>query len=122
MKTTLSGRWGEAVSADFLRRHGYEILAVNYRSRWFEVDIIAKKGNVTAFVEVKLRHDDKFSSAREAVDAKKRKRIIDAAKMWQSENGDEDQIRFDVMEVYAKEPLDEKTAEINHIKNAFFIE
>ncbi len=47
------GDIGENCACEFLRRRGYEILERNYLRKWGEIDIIARKGGVTHFVEVK---------------------------------------------------------------------
>ena len=53
-KKTL-GNWGEDKAALYLRLHGYRIVERNFRCRQGEIDVIARKGGVIAFVEVKLR-------------------------------------------------------------------
>ena len=113
------GGWGETAAAAFLETGGYSIIERNYRSRFGEIDIIAQDGNYTAFVEVKLRKDQKFAMALEAVTRGKQAKIIAAAKMWLSENPDAPQPRFDIIEIYA--PAGDKTEllEINHIIDAF---
>ena len=58
--STLLGSWGEAKSAEYLRKNGYKIEAMNYNSRFGEIDIIARKKKIIAFVEVKLRKDKKI--------------------------------------------------------------
>ena len=56
MSTTKElGDRGEAMVADYLRRHGYEIVASQFRCRFGEIDLIARRENVLCFVEVKLR-------------------------------------------------------------------
>ena len=47
------GRWGEKTAVTFLNRRGYEILARNARTPYGEIDIIARQGDMTIFVEVK---------------------------------------------------------------------
>jgi putative endonuclease len=47
------GDLGENASCMFLVKHGYEILERNYLKPWGEIDIIAKKGNILHFIEVK---------------------------------------------------------------------
>ena len=49
------GNFGEDFTAKFLKKSGYKILERNYHSRYGEIDIIASKGAVLAFVEVKTR-------------------------------------------------------------------
>ena len=61
------GQFGEEQAARYLRRRFYSILERNYRCRFGEIDLIAKRGGVLAFVEVKLRRDDSHGEAREMV-------------------------------------------------------
>ena len=79
MNTTLTGREGEAKAADYLRRKKYEVMGANYRCRFGELDLIAKKRELVIFVEVKLRKSARFASAREYVTRAKQARIIAAA-------------------------------------------
>ena len=118
-KTNLLGPWGEALAADFLRRRGYEIVAANYRSRYGEIDLIARKGGVTAFVEVKLRADHRFAEAREFVDGRKQARLRNTALLWLSSHDDGSQPRFDVVEIYAPQGLQTRNPEIRHLSDAF---
>ena len=113
------GVWGEEQAARYLRRHGWRIAARNFSVRQGEVDLIAEKGGVLAFVEVKLRRDDAFAEAREFVTAAKQRRIRTAASLFLASNETDAQPRFDVIEVYA--PAGEKTIfpKIVHIENAF---
>ena len=105
------GRRGENAAARYLKRHGYKILERNYRTPFCEVDIIAKKGEIVAFVEVKTRESDLFGMPREAVNAPKQKLYIRAAQCYLSLLSDDEILRFDVIEVYK--------GGINHIENAF---
>lgn len=47
------GDIGENVACEYLRRHGFEIVERNYLRKWGEIDIVAKKGPILHFVEVK---------------------------------------------------------------------
>lgn len=51
----LSGPWGEALAAEYLRKKGWRIEAMNYRTRLGEIDIIASNRQYLVFCEVKLR-------------------------------------------------------------------
>ena len=115
----LRGRMGEDICAAYLRRRGYEILASSYHSRYGEIDIIAAKGGIVAFVEVKLRENGSFAAALEAVDAHKRERIRRTALMWLAANGDALQPRFDVCEIYLPAGAQPSGAKINYMENAF---
>ena len=112
------GQFGEEQAARYLRRRFYTILARNYRCRFGEIDLIAKRGGVLAFVEVKLRRDDAHGEAREFVTVRKQQRVLAAAELWLSQNETALQPRFDVIEVYAPRGAD-GPVRINHIENAF---
>ncbi len=119
MKTSLKGRWGEAEAARYLRAKGYAVIGANYRCRYGEIDLIAEKKDILAFVEVKLRANGVFARAREFVDAHKQQRLRTTAQMWLSENPTKLQPRFDVIEIYAQDESEYKVSQINHIENAF---
>lgn len=112
------GQRGERIAARYLERRGYRILERNYRSRFGEIDLIAQKGELLVFCEVKTRKDDHFSAAREAVDRHKQHRIILTASQFLAAQGAEPISRFDVIEVYLGEGFLTKPR-INHIESAF---
>ena len=117
--TMLLGRFGEAAAAEYLRKNGYKILGMNYRTRVGELDLIASRGDFVAFVEVKLRKDGSFAQAREFVTRSKQQRLIAAAELWLQSSGTKLQPRFDVIEVYAPRGTDTRDPLIRHWENAF---
>lgn len=123
MKSGETGRYGEEAACRFLIGRGFEILSRNYRSRYGEIDIIARDGDTVVFVEVKTRRDRSFAEAAQAVGASKQEKLRKTALLWFAEHG-EQAARFDVIEVYtgaAKESAagEADHAEIRHIENAF---
>lgn len=74
-----TGSKAEERAAAYLLKKGYRILRRNYRSKTAEIDIIAKDGPTIVFVEVKSRTSTAFGSPVEAVDAKKQKKMKQAA-------------------------------------------
>lgn len=66
-----TGRIGEQLAADFLTRHGFEIAGRNVRTSSGEIDLIARKGSLLAFVEVKTRTSTRFGFPEEAITPKK---------------------------------------------------
>lgn len=54
------GKIGEELAVQYLKKHGYRILERNYRKKWGELDIVAQKGHVLHFVEVKSASCNKF--------------------------------------------------------------
>ena len=113
------GPWGESLAAQYLKKKGYKILACNYRTRFGEIDVIARTRDVVACVEVKLRKSADLVHAREYVGYQKQARVMAAAEVWMCENASEDQLRFDVIEIYAPEGLQTKRPEIIHLEDAF---
>ena len=113
MNTTLTGREGEARAADYLRKQKYEVIGANYRCRFGELDLIAKKRELVVFVEVKLRKNDRFGAAAEAVTLSKQDKLRKAAASWLASHDCDAPTRFDIIEIYTE------TGRINHIENAF---
>ena len=113
MNSTLTGREGEAKAAEYLRKKRYDIIGANYRCRFGELDLIAKKGELVIFVEVKLRKNDRFGAAADAVTPSKREKLRKAALSWLAATDCTAPTRFDVIEIYTE------NGRINHIENAF---
>lgn len=115
----LKGRWGEELAARYLRDKGFTVTAANWRSRFGEIDLIARDGACLCFVEVKLRRNAAYGSAAAFVDRRKQDRLRATAMLYLSRHPTELQPRFDVIEIYA--PQGENTAqpEIFHLENAF---
>ena len=84
-----------------------------------EIDIIARRRNIVAFVEVKLRKNADYGMPREFVTYAKQSRIIRTAEIWMSMHEGEYQPRFDVIEIYAPHGMDTDPVPVHHIENAF---
>ena len=95
------------------------LLCKNFHSRYGEIDLIATKDDIIAFVEVKTRAKDSLYSAAEAVTPAKQQKIILTALHYMEEYNSDLQPRFDVCEVYPVVVKRKKTAEINYLENAF---
>lgn len=113
------GRLGEMAAASYLRKKGYDIVGANYRTRFGEIDIIAKNKNYIVFVEVKTRAENSMFLPREAVDGKKQAKIIKAAMVYLASSGDKLQPRFDVIEIITKNKPEFDVKSLNLIENAF---
>lgn len=115
----LLGPWGEALAAEYLRKKGCRIEAMNYRTRLGEIDIIAANRRYLIFCEVKLRKTADFAAAREFVDARKQQRLRSTALVYLSQHEINLQPRFDVIEIYAPNGTATKKPQINHMEDAF---
>jgi putative endonuclease len=80
------GKTGEDLAAAELERRGYEILARRYRTRCGEIDIVARDGETTVFVEVKARATAEFGTAAEAVTRRKQLKLIAMARDYLARN------------------------------------
>jgi len=113
------GEWGEEIALEYLKTKGFTIAATGFRSRFGEIDIIAKSKEYLVFVEVKTRKNANFAYAREYVGRDKQRKLIATAKYWLLKRPTKLQPRFDVIEIYAEHGEQTVTPEINHIENAF---
>ena len=95
-----TGALGEQAAAEYLLGKGYELLARNWHCRWGELDLVARKGQILAFVEVKTRRPGAMVSPLEAVNRTKRRKVIRSAQAYLMELGETElQPRFDVAAV-----------------------
>lgn len=81
------GHTAEEYAEKYLRQLNYEILAVNYKTRQYEVDIIAKNKNQLHFVEVKYRQTPRQGTGFEYITPVKLRQMRFAATMWVNEHG-----------------------------------
>jgi len=107
------GKWGEKAAATYLNEHGYEIVEVNVRTPYGEIDLIAKKDDLLVFVEVKSRTSNTFGPPEVAVTPRKQQHMISCAEYYAQQNG----IDHWQIDVIAVEQVDGRT-EITHFENA----
>ena len=115
----LTGAWGEALAAEYLRKKHYTLVGAGYHCRFGEIDLIARTHHYLVFVEVKLRRSDSYAKAREYVDRRKQDRIRMTASMYLAEHPTRLQPRFDVIEIYAPQGMDTRQPQICHLEDAF---
>ncbi|MDE7194398.1 MAG: YraN family protein [Oscillospiraceae bacterium] len=99
MDKQTKGRLGEDAVTKELTRRGHAIIGRNYRKSCGEIDIISQSGRFIVFTEVKTRKLNSMVSGVEAVDPRKRARIVRTADMYLSEHETELQPRYDIAEV-----------------------
>jgi putative endonuclease len=110
------GIYGENVVCYYLEKKGYKIIKRNFFIKGGEIDIIAEKDGVIAFVEVKTRSAGSMVGGIEAVTKQKRKLIINAAKNYGYKFPHALQPRFDIASVVAD---GKKVVGFDYIENAF---
>ena len=100
MSTTAeTGRAGERAAAEYLRRAGYEICALNWRSGRYELDIVARKAGIVHFVEVKTRRAGSLTPPEAAVTPQKFRALTRAAVRYLAATGGQDEAQFDLAAV-----------------------
>jgi putative endonuclease len=108
------GAWGESVAAKYLEEHKYTILVRNIRTPHGEIDIVAEKGGITIFVEVKTRTSSVYGPPEVAVTPRKQEHMLAAAEHYAQEN----EIYHWQIDVIAVEGKPGKKPEIALFENA----
>ena len=107
------GKWGEKAAASYLNTHGYEIVKINVRTPYGEIDLIAKKDDLMIFVEVKARTSKTYGPPEVAVTPRKQQHMVSCAEYYAQQN----EIDHWQIDVLAIEQVGDKT-EIKHFENA----
>ena len=96
------GQKGEDEACMFLEKHGYKILDRNYRKKWGEIDIVAKKDNIIHFIEVKTVTRITDHEPEENVHPWKRKRLGRAIQTYLLEKkvSDETEWQIDIIAIF----------------------
>ncbi|MEX6691209.1 YraN family protein [Danxiaibacter flavus] len=95
----LTGNKGEQMAAAYLHENGYEILELNWRYGHWEVDIIAAKGRMLYFFEIKTRTSDRFGYPEESISKKKMQNLRNAAEQYQELYPDWKYLQFNVLAI-----------------------
>ena len=101
----------------FLSGAGMTVAARNYRAGGGEIDVVARKGDLLVFVEVRSREDSAFGAPEGSIDLAKRRRIVRAARHYLSTIPPASwrEARFDVIAIEGRG----ETAVLRHYPGAF---
>ncbi len=117
MNTHWLGAWGEDLAARHLERAGWTILDRNFRMGRNEIDLVARRNEVLAFVEVKTRRGEAFGHPLCAVVESKRQAIRRVAEAWIDRFGTRDfEYRFDAIAIVRR---DAGGVRLQHVENAW---
>jgi len=109
------GAAGEDLTAQYLQKNGYSIVARNYTKKYGEIDLIAQKGEVLAFIEVKTRARE-YENITGIITISKQKKMIKVAKAYMGQHNVIDKVcRFDVAFIQTVNGVQK----ISYIPNAF---
>ena len=113
------GALGERVAARWLERAGWEVVARRFRSGHRDLDLVARRGNTVAFVEVKARRRLPLGDPVEAVGWRKRRQLARSAWVWIDRHGRAGEVyRFDVIGVV----FGPSGVRVRHVADAFRVE
>lgn len=95
------GKDGENLAVCELTAHGYAIVEQRYRTRFGEIDVIARDGDTLVFVEVRRKSGEDCGTAAESVTPRKQRRIVRMAVDYLARNDlyDKCAVRFDVVAI-----------------------
>jgi len=110
------GELGERIAERWLRRQGWRIVQRRFRTGHRDIDLVAERDGLVAFVEVKARRGQRFGDPVEAVNWKKQRELGRSARVWIARHGRAPEAyRFDVIGVLVAGPR----VRVRHIENAF---
>jgi putative endonuclease len=113
MNRRVRGANGESEAQAYLESQGYTVLARNFRTRRGEVDLVARRDDRLAFVEVKSWASYRADSLEYAIGDRKRRRIVEVTRCYLHQHPQPDNVRiaFDVILLHE--------GRLNHIQDAF---
>ncbi len=119
MPKNADGPLGEDYAARLIARKGYTVLERNYRTRRGEIDIIARKRGILAFIEVKTRRQEDWAGPAAAVTRQKQRRLILAACQYLQSHPGDLQPRFDVIALTTAGEGAFRVVSAEHLEGAF---
>jgi len=110
------GDAGEALVSAHLEGQGFAIVERNARLGRLEIDLVARRGALLVFCEVRTRASDAFLDPIDTIDRAKQRRIRQAAQIWLLRRGlGDSEVRFDAASVL----LSGERRELNYYEDAF---
>lgn len=110
------GKKGEQLAIDFLIKNGYKILVQNYIYQKAEVDIIARKKDILAIIEVKTRSTRDFGNPQDFLKPKQIQRIVKAVDEYVNAKNLDVEVRFDIIAIVKEN----NQFMIEHLEDAFY--
>lgn len=114
-RSSNTGDRGEAAAAEWLRTHGFEICARNWRSGRYEIDIVARRQDVLHFVEVKTRRAGGLTPPEAAITIRKFRALRCAAEAYLERHPVCGELQFDLAAV---DMADDGAAEVRFVERA----
>jgi len=110
-----TGKIGENIARHYLEKKGYKIIEQNYKTKYAEIDLVARKGKELVFVEVRTKKGEDFGTPEETINNKKMRKLWGNARaytVWKKWQGP---YRVDAVCVVLR--YDNTMERINHYEN-----
>lgn len=116
MQNISLGKLGERIAANYLTSQGYQVIEMNFRKRWGEIDIVALDKDTLVFVEVKTRMEFDRITPEESITPKKVASLKNTAVFYKNSHPKlPETLRIDFVGIVLDQNL--KPKRINQIKN-----
>lgn len=114
------GTAAESCAARLLESRGWRILHRNWRWRHKEIDLVVRRGDLVAFVEVRARRTARYGHPLQTIGARKRREIEAAAAVWIARHGRPgERYRFDAIAVLDETGTGAADARLDHVEDAW---
>ena len=109
------GRRGEEIAKEYLEKKGYKIVEQNYKTKYAEIDLVAKQKNELVFVEVRTKIGENFGSPEETIARKKLRKLFNNATAYMARVKWKGSCRIDAVCIVLKN--DYSVERLNHCEN-----
>ena len=110
-----TGKLGEEIAKKYLENKGYKIVERNYKTKYAEIDLVAKRKNELVFVEVRTKVGENFGSPEETIDRKKLRKLWGNATAYGARARWQGHCRIDAICIVLKK--DYSLGRLNHYEN-----
>lgn len=115
LKNLAIGYLGEAIAKRYLQKRGYRVVKQNYKTKYAEIDLIARDKKTLVFVEVRTKAGERFGSPEDSLNAKKINKLIKNAAAYMAQEVYLKNYRIDAVCIVLNEK--EKIKRITHYRN-----
>lgn len=112
----IKGREAENIAVIFLLSVGFDVLHINWRFSYYEVDIIASRDRILHFIEVKGRWSNVFGEPEDAVSASKFRNLQKASRAYQHAYPKWNRIQYDIIAIQ----FIEENFDLRYMEDVYF--
>lgn len=110
-----TGKIGEKIAKDYLEKKGYKIIEQNFKTKYSEIDLVAKKNNELIFVEVRTKRGEFFGTPEDSLNKKKLRKLWWNAQSFIAKKHWQGPYRIDAVCIVLK--LDNAIERLEHYEN-----